>query len=253
MYNAVRVMPVLLLSEDGLVKTIKFKDRKYIGDPINTIRIFNEKQVDELVILDIDATKTERINFDLISDMVSEAFMPVAYGGGVKNLEEIKKLIRIGIEKIIINSAFYNDFSFVKKAVEYFGSQAIVGCIDVKKGIWGSYLLYSKNGTKKLQIKLEEHIEKLLKLGIGEIIINDIGRDGTMKGYDVELVKYVTNLVSIPVTICGGAGSLDDLLQVKNSTNISGLAVGSLFIYHGKHNAVLMNYLNPSDLRKFER
>ena len=253
MYNAIRIIPVLLLSEDGLVKTIKFKNPRYIGDPINTVRIFNEKEVDELVILDIGASARNFIDYELIKSMVSEAFMPISYGGGVKNLEQIKLLIRQGIEKIIVNSAAFGNGQFIKQAVEIFGKQAIVGCIDVKKGLLGGYSIYTKNATEKLDVKLEDHICKLVNLGVGEIIINDISRDGLMQGYDIALIKQVTNIVDIPVTICGGAGKFEHLLEAKDKTHISGLAAGSMFIYQGKHNAVLINYLNHNQLREFVR
>ena len=253
MYSAIRVIPILLVSDDELVKTVKFNNRKYIGDPINTVKIFNEKEVDELVIFDIDASRNGEINYSLIEDMVSEAFMPISYGGAVGCVEDITKLIRLGIEKVILNTSAYDDKSFIREAVSIFGSQAIVGCIDVKRNILGSYNLYTNNGTEKKSIKLENHISSLIEAGVGEIIIHDISRDGTMQGYDFDLINHIIKLVNVPVVICGGAGNLDDLLKAKNETCISGVGASSMFIYYGKRKAVLVSYLNRKDLKEFER
>lgn len=241
--NKTRVIPVLLLRGKGLVKTVKFKDPKYIGDPINAVRIFNEKEVDELVFLDINATKEGRgPDFELLTDIVSEAFMPMSYGGGVTNLEQVKRLFELGFEKVIINSACYESIQLVKKASMIFGSQSIVGCIDVRKSIFGSYELYANASLTKQKINLTSHLIELTRSGVGEILVNSIDRDGTMRGYDLELLKEVTSKVTVPVIACGGAGSIDHFALAVNECHVSAVAAGSLFVFMGRHRAVLINY-----------
>jgi len=246
-----RVIPVLLLQEGGLVKGHQFKNHKYVGDPINAVKIFNEKEIDELVFLDISATDENREpDFDLIADIASEAFMPFAYGGGVKTVAQIERLFSIGAEKVIINTAAFLNPDMVKEAVKVAGSQSIVVSMDVKKSLFGSYEVYVNNGRIKTKLDPITYAKKMQDLGVGELIIGSIDREGTAKGYDIKLLEMVPKSVNIPVVGLGGAGCLQDLANVKNQTDVSGLAAGDLFVFHGKHKAVLITYPKYSDLEK---
>jgi len=245
-----RVIPVLLLKDAGLVKTVKFKSPKYIGDPINAVRIFNEKEVDELVFLDISATPNKRKpNFNLIKDIASEAFMPFAYGGNITSMADIEKLFYIGVEKVIINSFLFKDNSFVKDVANYFGSQSVVAALDIKKNWRGKYHLYSISGQKRERIDVYEWIKILEDMGVGEFIVNSIDKDGMMTGYDIPIIKSIVSKSQIPVVPCGGAGNINDLIELIKETNISAVGAGSLFVYQGVHKAVLINY---PDYKKLE-
>ena len=247
--NKTRVIPVLLLKGEGLYKTVKFKNPRYIGDPINSVRIFNEKEVDELVFLDIDATKDKKNpDFELLKDIASEAFMPMAYGGGLNNIEQVREIFSIGFEKVILNSVLYHDIEIVEKIVSEFGSQSVVGCVDVKSNVFKTYNIYSINGSQKMNISLKDHIMQLAEKGVGEIFINSINRDGTMSGYDLHLIKEVANLVSVPVVACGGASSVYDFKQAVEKSNASAVAAGSMFVFMGPHKAVLINYPDRAEL-----
>ena len=247
--NKTRVIPVLLLKGEGLYKTVKFKNPRYIGDPINSVRIFNEKEVDELVFLDIDATKDKKDpNFELLKDIASEAFMPMAYGGGLNNIEQVREIFYIGFEKVILNSVLYHDIEIVEKIVSEFGSQSVVGCVDVKSNVFKTYNIYSINGSQKMNISLKDRIMQLVEKGVGEIFINSINRDGTMSGYDLHLIKEVANLVSVPVVACGGASSVYDFKQAVEKSNASAVAAGSMFVFMGPHKAVLINYPDRAEL-----
>jgi len=243
-----RVIPCLLLKDEGLWKTKKFQNPVYLGDPINVIRLFNDKGADELILLDILATPEQRSpNYDYLKQLADECFMPLAYGGGITNIEQIKKLLRIGIEKVIINSAAFFTRELITDASRYAGSQAIVVSIDVRKSRFGKYQIYTNCGTKKIQQDLLESARKFAELGAGEIMINSIDRDGMMAGYDLDLVSSVSQSVDIPVIACGGAGSLDDFAKaVKNGA--SAVAAGSLFVFHGKLRGVLINYPTRDEL-----
>lgn len=243
-----RVIPCLLIEDGLLVKTKKFKDPTYIGDPINTIKIFNEKEVDEIIILDIAASRKKREpNFELIAQMAGEAFMPVTYGGGVKCVEHVKKLIRSGVEKIIINSDTPCFPRWMSEAISIFGSQAFIGGVDVKKTILGKYNIMTHSATKKTNLDLHKHITKLASKGFGEIFINSIDKDGTMSGYDLELIKTVVKNLSVPLMVCGGAGNIEDLVHGAKS-GASALVAGSMFVFYGKHRAVLINYFDDKFL-----
>jgi cyclase len=225
------------------VKTKKFKDPVYVGDPINAVRIFSEKEVDELVILDIDASRECREpNYELISEIAGECFMPVAYGGGIRTLAQARKLIRCGIEKVVINSASIDSTGFIREIADVFGSQAVVGSIDAKRTLLGGHRVFAKSGTVDTKLKPEDHAAALEKAGVGEIILNSIDCDGLMQGYDIELIKKVSAKVNLPVVACGGAGTLDHMRRAINESGASAVAAGSMFIFYGKHRAVLINY-----------
>jgi cyclase len=246
-----RIIPVLLLKEGGLVKGKQFKNHKYVGDPINTVKIFNEKEVDELFFLDISITQERRdIDYNLIADIASEAFMPFGYGGGIQTVSQVERLFSIGVEKAIINTTAFLDSKIIKEAVKVAGSQSIAVSIDVKKSLFNGYEVYVQNGKVKTKLDPVTYAKKMEDYGAGEIIVNSIDREGTGKGYDLELLKMITEAVNIPVVGLGGAGCLQDLADSKNQTNISGLAAGDLFIFHGKHKAVLITYPKYSELDK---
>lgn len=238
-----RIIPCLLLRGNGLVKTKKFKDRVYVGDPVNAVRIFSEKEVDELVILDIDATREGREpNYELIAEIAGECFMPVAYGGGISTLAHARKLIRCGIEKVVINSASVHSTDFIREIADVFGSQAVVGSIDAKKALFGGYRVSVNSGTIDTKLKPEDHAAVLVKAGVGEIFLNSIDCDGQMQGYDIELIKKVSAIVNVPVVACGGAGNLDHMRMAMSKGGASAVAAGSMFVFYGKHRAVLINY-----------
>jgi imidazole glycerol-phosphate synthase subunit HisF len=247
MYRA-RVIPCLLLSEGGLVKTKRFKDPVYVGDPINAVRIFSEKEVDELVVLDIDATRERREpNYDLIAEIAGECFMPVAYGGGVRTLNQVRKLIRTGIEKVVINSAAIESTEVITAAAEVFGCQAVMVAVDVRKTLLGGYKVVSHSAMVENKVKLEDHVNRVVLAGAGEVLLTSVDRDGMMTGYDLELIKRITQLTNVPVIAAGGAGTVEHLRQAVQHAGASAVSAGSMFVFHGKHRAVLINY--PADLR----
>jgi cyclase len=238
-----RVIPTLLLSGQGLVKTTKFKNPVYVGDPINAVRIFNDKEVDELVILDIDASRMDaEPNYELITELASECFMPLAYGGGVKNIDQIRKLLRAGVEKVVINTAVTESKDIISEAAKIFGCQAIVASVDVKKGLLSGYKVFGKSGTEEVKQNFLEYIKELEEAGAGEILLNSIERDGTMMGYDIPLITSVTKAVRIPVVVAGGAGSVDHFRQALGA-GAAAVSAGAMFVFRGKHRAVLIGYL----------
>lgn len=240
-----RVIPVLLLNKDHLVKTIKFKDNTYIGDPMNAVRIFNDLKADELVFLDITASKENRlISLDFVKEVGEEANMPFSVGGGVRSLDDIRKIINTGAEKVILNS-FSTNYEEVRKACEEFGSSTISVCIDVKKNFWGNEKLYTKNGTEVIDCSVIEFAKIMQDCGVGELIVQSIDNDGVMKGYDIDLIKRVSENVSIPIVALGGAGDIGHLQNLNSHTTVNGFGCGSLFVYHGVHKGVLINYITP--------
>ena len=244
-----RVIPVLLLKDKGLVKSRKFDNHLYIGDPINAVKIFNEKEVDELVILDISATASKRgPDFKKIADLTSEAFMPLGYGGGISKMEEVKLLISIGVEKVILNSIALEDPSFVHKAAGYVGSQSIVVSIDVKRNIWGKYKVYAGNGSKNTNLDPISFAMAMEAAGAGEILLNSIDRDGTFGGYDEDLIKMVSSSISIPLVAVGGASSVDDFKKAIHA-GASAVAAGSMFVFQRPHRAVLISYPSQEELK----
>jgi cyclase len=244
-----RVIPVLLLHDNGLVKTKKFSNPVYVGDPVNAVKIFNLKEVDELVFLDINASKNNtEPDYELITDIAAEAFMPFGYGGGVKNIDQIRRLLRVGVEKIIINTALENE-DFVKESVKIFGSSTIVASIDVIKTGTNNYYLYSHLHKKShTKIDIFEYIRKIELLGVGEIFINNVERDGMFSGYDISFLNKVSELVGVPVIGCGGARDLQDIKELIKHTGCTAAAAGSLFVFYGKHKAVLITYPEEKEL-----
>ena len=238
-----RIIPCLLLRNNGLVKSIRFRDSVYIGDPINAVKIFNEKEVDELIFLDIDATNEKKEPpIGLISKISGECFMPFAYGGGIQNIQQIEEIIKAGAEKIIINTNAFRKKNFIKEAAKRFGSSTIVISIDVKKNFIGGRTVYINGGRYDTGRDPVEYAKEMENQGAGEIFINSIDRDGTMAGYDLELVKSVSEAVNIPVIACGGAGNLNDLKLAIKEGGASAASAGSLFVFHGKRRAVLITY-----------
>ena len=244
-----RIIPCLLVHQKGLVKSVNFKNYKYVGDPLNAVRIFNEKEVDELIVLDIDASVENREpDYKMIENLAAECNMPICYGGGIKTIEQAQKIFSLGVEKIAISSAIINDISLIEKMVEIVGSQSIVVVLDVKKSFFGTYEIYIHNGKIKTDKNLLAFVKELEILGVGEIIINSIDQDGVMKGYDFNLIEKVRNAINIPITVLGGAGSLVDIQKLISKFGLIGSAAGSLFVFKGIYKAVLINY--PSRTEK---
>lgn len=238
-----RIIPSLLIQDNGLVKTVNFKNPKYVGDPINAVRIFNEKEVDELAIFDIDATvKGLEPNYSLIERIANQSRMPLCYGGGVRTVEQAQKIFGLGIEKIALSSAVLQNPQLITQIAERVGSQSVIVVLDVKKKLFGGYEVYTHNGKKSTGINPFKFAEEAQKLGAGEIIINSIDQDGVMKGYDMGLIDKVREKISLPLTVLGGAGSLCDIKQVIDKHGIIGVAAGSLFVFKGVYKAVLINY-----------
>jgi cyclase len=237
-----RIIPVLLLHKGALYKTKQFKNPSYVGDPINAVRIFNEKQVDELMILDIDCSNQNmEPDYQLIEEIVSEAFMPVAYGGGVRNIEIAQKIFHLGIEKIVLNTVLNENIMLIKQIGEIYGAQSVSVCIDFKKNIFGKTNAYFKNGSIKSSKSITELARLYESMGAGELILNDINREGTYTGYNQVFLKEMVKEVNIPLIISGGASQNDDFLEAANN-GASGMAAGSIFIYQRPHNAVLISY-----------
>lgn len=245
----VRVIPILLLTREGLYKTIRFSNPSYIGDPINAVKIFNEKAVDELVILDIQASKTRMgPDFDRIAEIASEAFMPMGYGGGIRTVNEIKKVVLCGFEKVIIGTAAFEDKELVRQGSKLVGSQSIVVSVDYKMNIFKKPRVYVRSGTQKTGIDPITYARQMEELGAGELIVQSIDRDGTFSGYDLDQLRRVSEAVSIPVVACGGASGIGDFAPAIRA-GASAVAAGSLFVYRGKTRGILPNYPSQSELR----
>jgi cyclase len=244
-----RVIPCLLLKDKGLVKTVKFKNPKYVGDPINAVRIFNEKEVDELIFLDITATIEKRPPpIDVISQISDECLMPLTFGGGISTVDQVKQVLNAGAEKVSINTSAVENPILIKEASENFGSQSIVVAIDVKKKLFGKYEVFTHDGTRGTGLDPVQFSQKMEEYGAGEILINSIDRDGTMQGYDINLIKLITTAVNIPVIACGGAGKVHDFSEALLTGGASAVAAGSLFVFYGKRRAVLINYPTKKEL-----
>lgn len=238
-----RIIPSLLLQNNGLVKTVNFKNPKYVGDPINAVKIFNEKQVDELAVFDIDATVLNREpNYSLIERLASQSMMPLCYGGGVKTVQQAQQIFSLGIEKIALSAAVLQNPKLITQIADRVGSQSVIVVLDVRKKILGGYEVFTHNGKRATGINPLEFVAEAQKLGAGEIIINSIDRDGTMKGYDLDLIAKIREKISLPMTVLGGAGSINDIEKVIMQHGVIGIAAGSLFVFKGPYKAVLINY-----------
>ena len=244
-----RVIPVLLLKGQGLVKSILFKDYRYIGDPINAVKIFNDLKADELVFLDILASKENRsISLDFIRKVGEEANMPFAVGGGIKTINDIREIINAGAEKVIINSYAAKNPEFIKEASETFGSSTIVVCIDVKKKFLGKEQTWILNGSEATGFTPVFFAKLMEEKGAGELIIQSIKQDGRMNGYDIELISKISKSVSIPVVALGGSGNINDMKNAYKNGFANGLAAGSMFVYHGSRKGVLINYPSKDEI-----
>tara|TARA_B100000780_G_scaffold275479_1_gene242130 strand:- start:2978 stop:3760 length:783 start_codon:yes stop_codon:yes gene_type:complete len=246
-----RIIPCLLFRDKGLVKTVKFNASKYIGDPINAVKIFNEKEADELIFLDIDATvNVTPPDFSMIQKLAAECRMPLCYGGGVKTVEQAKKIIGLGVEKVAISSEAIINPSLVSSIAQEIGNQSVVVVLDVKKSLFGKHEVMTHNGKKKTGFTVVECAKRFEKLGAGEIVINSIDSDGQMQGYDLTLASDVRDAISIPLTLLGGAGSLSDITELVKQCGVIGASAGSMFVYKGRYKAVLINYLNQEQKDK---
>lgn len=238
-----RVIPVLLIHNKGLYKTTKFKQAKYVGDPINAIKIFNEKEVDELILLDIDASKEDREpDYKMIEKVASECFMPLCYGGGIKNIEQIRKIFSLGVEKVSLNHCTLLGTRLIEEAAAVFGSQSIVGSINIKRSLFGKYKLYNHVSRKTLAKPIKAFLTEVIDKGVGEILINDVDNDGVMEGFNIELLKDLSSNLAVPIIVCGGAGNLEHCRNVIAQTDASAVSAGSMFVFQGKHRAVLITY-----------
>jgi cyclase len=245
-----RIIPILLLRNNGLYKGQKFRDHKYVGDPINAIKIFNDKEVDELVFLDISASKEGKTpNLSMLKDITSECFMPLGYGGGISSVEMIREILSVGIEKAILNTHAVKNPAMIRKAVDYFGSSTIVASIDAKKDLFGKYSVYINSGTEKINLNPFDWAKELEKMGIGELIINSIDKDGSMTGYDWDLIQRVSQTVKVPVIAAGGASGLNDFVKVCTVNGASAAAAGACFVFQGKHRAVLITYPSQQEIQ----
>lgn len=247
-----RVIPCLLLRNTGLVKTVKFKDPTYLGDPRNIVKIFNDKDADELALLDITASAEQRgPKFELIQEIASECFMPMGYGGGITTVDQVKRLIGLGLEKVILNTAAVEHPRLIEEAAAFAGSQSVVVSIDVKRvGLFSRYEVFTCGGRRGTKLDPVQWAATAEKAGAGEILLNSIDRDGTMKGYDLDLIKQVAHAVTVPVVACGGASSVEDFVQAVRTGGASAVAAGSFFVFQGKHRAVLISFPAGQTLRQ---
>ena len=246
-----RLIPVLLIHKGGVYKTNKFKNAVYIGDPINTVRLFNDMEVDEIVVLDIDASKEKsEPNYEVFEELASEAFMPVGYGGGIRTLEQAKRILNSGVEKVIINYAVQSNGELIAECAKRFGSQSVVASIDYTNKLIGGRKQYDHVTGKNLQLSPLDAAEIAEKMGAGEVILSCVDRDGCMKGLDVELIQEASQRLEIPIVICGGAGTLEHLQQAQ-AAGASAIAGGSMFVFRGRQRGILINYPNEAQLRQF--
>ena len=246
--NRARIIPFLLTSDSGLVKTIKFDRRRYLGDAINAVRIFNEKEVDELVLLDIDATtRGTGPQFDYVEEVLSEAFMPVGYGGGITSLRQIEQLFKLGVEKVVLNSVVAEQPTLLSEASQVFGAQSIVASMDVKRDLLGRRRAYTRGGKRKLDGDPIDLLKRWEQLGAGEVVVNSIDRDGTRLGLDLEFTAQAASAVEVPVVAVGGAGDIGHLVAALKA-GASAVGAGSMFVFHGVHQAVLISYIDRYEL-----
>ena len=244
------MIPVLLLRDGGLVKTVRFRDAVYLGDPINIIRIFNDKEVDELVLLDIDASRDgRRPPFDLLAQVTDECFMPLCYGGGVRTIEDVRRIVALGVEKVSLNTRAVEQPSFIREAADVVGSSSVVVSIDVRRSRLGRYEVVTHGARRATGLDPVRFAEEAARQGAGELLVNAVDRDGTMQGYDIGLIRRVTDAVSVPVIACGGAGTVAHLGAAIREGGASAAAAGSMFVFQGRHRAVLVNTPSEAELR----
>ncbi len=247
----VRIIPCLLLKNESLVKTIQFKDYNYIGDPINTVRIFNELEVDELVFLDIRASRNRQLpNFKILHEISNECFMPLSYGGGVRDLKTAERIFSIGFEKIVINSFAYEKLDFIGELAKRFGSQSIIGSIDIKKNLFGRYSFFINDGQKRISLNPIKWAKDLENSGVGELMITSMNNEGTWGGFDEKITGAITQEVSIPVIANGGGGNIDHIVSVVENSKVSAVALGSMVVYQKKDMGVLVNFPNQKELAR---
>lgn len=246
-----RIIPCLLLGKNGLVKTIGFKNPKYVGDPINAIRIFNEKEVDELIVIDIEASVEKRgPYFDLVGQLAGECFMPLCYGGGIRDMADVKELFNLGIEKVAIQSAAELNPSLIRRIADDYGQQSIVVSVDIKKNFLGQPRLHSRNSAVKYKWKdWKDYLINIANQGAGELLLNAVDKDGIMKGMDLDLISEASRLVDIPLVAGGGVGSMQDIKSAFDA-GASAIAVGSYFVFQGPHKAVLITYPKYTEIQK---
>lgn len=246
-----RIIPVLTIDQRKLVKTVKFKKPNYIGDPVNAIKIFNDKMVDEIVVLDITAsTQGREPNYELIYEMASECFSPLGYGGGVSTFEQAQRIFSLGVEKVILNTVVKTQPELIQQIADTYGSQSVVVSIDVKKKLLGGKKPHFKSGTESSSENLIDFALKMEKAGAGELLVNNIDADGTFAGYDRALIQEIASAVNIPVVACGGAASFQDMTQIISETQASAAAAGSVFVYKGNNtNSILISYPTPEDIK----
>jgi cyclase len=232
-----------------LVKTVQFRNPTYVGDPINAVRIFNDKEVDELILLDIQAHRSpmDVVQYDRVAEIASECFMPLAYGGGVRSTEQMRRLFGLGVEKVILNTAAYENPALIREGAGMFGSSSIAVSIDIKRTLFG-HATYTHGGTRKAAMDSVKYARDCARAGAGELFINSIDRDGTMSGFDIPPIRKIADAVSVPIIACGGAGHLKDFAMAVREGGASAVAAGSLFVFHGPHRAVLINYPRPTDI-----
>lgn len=243
-----RIIPCLLVHNNGLIKSTNFKDYKYVGDPLNAVKIFNEKEVDEIIVLDIDATvKKKEPNYDLIEKLAYECRMPLCIGGGIKSPEQAQRIFSLGVEKVSISSIAVENPEVITHIAEVVGNQSVVVVLDVKKNFFGNYEVFTHNGKINNKINFIKFIESLNKFGAGELVINSIGRDGKRNGYDLKLIDMVRSKTDLPLTVLGGAGNLNDIGEVISRHGVIGVSAGSQFVFKGKYRAVLINYPTPDE------
>ncbi len=245
-----RLIPALLIDSRKLVKGVQYKSHKYVGDPINAIKIFNEKQVDEITFFDISIKNGKQIDFDFISEIASEAFIPFGYGGGIRTSKDVKKLINSGVEKIILNTSAIENPDFINECAQLIGSSSVVIKIDYKRNIFGREEIYSQNGTKKIKYNISDFCKDIISRGAGEIILSDISRDGTGKGFDIDFIKKISDLVNIPVVASSGSKDMESVSELIRNTNCSAASAGDMFVYYGRFKSVLISYPEYSELKE---
>ena len=245
----IRIIPSLLIENNSLVKGKNFKDHKYVGDIFNAVKIFSEKGAHEIQLLDISARKNNKIiDLDLIKKIRGEIFVPLSVGGGINNINDISSLINEGVEKVVLNSCIYENIKLIEEAANKYGSQSIIISIDVKKNKNGNYSVYSNNATKKTDVLLESFVKKIESVGAGEILLTSIDAEGLQEGVDIDLYTKIENLIDIPIIASGGIGNLNHMINFFDITNCSSVACGSLFVFYGKRNAVLVNYPTQKEI-----